>query len=117
MRFVIAILAALPLAAAGGISGKWAIDSEIAGHSVALNCTVEEKAEAKIAGTCTVKGSEGAETVKISGESKTEKFNFAFTTGSGYTLTYTGTVQGDTMKGEIEVSGASGYFTGKRSAE
>jgi hypothetical protein len=32
----------------------------------------------------------------------------------GYTLTYSGTVEGDSMNGDIEVAGATGKFTGKR---
>jgi hypothetical protein len=117
MKMGILLLAALPLAAADGIAGKWSITGDIVGHPVVLNCSVEAKAEAKIAGTCTLTGSDGTESVKISGEAKGEKFNFEFTTGSGYTLAYAGMLQGDTIQGGIEVSGASGTFTGKRSAE
>lgn len=117
MRFVL-LLAVLSLSAfAGDFAGKWTIEGEIAGHTVNMNCTVEKAADSKIAGKCQLKGSEGTETVNIAGAASAEKFNFAFTTGSGYTLEYTGTYSGDdAIKGDISVEGAAGTFTGKRAA-
>lgn len=117
MKLMFVMLGALSAAAAAGLTGKWSIEGDVAGHAVTMNCSVESKEDSKIGGSCSLKGSEGGETVKIAGESKGEKFQFAFTTSSGYTLTCTGTVQGDTIKGDIEVAGASGTFTGKRATE
>ena len=117
MRFVILVLLALPLAAASDISGKWLIEGDVTGYPVILNCSFEQKADLKIVGKCTAKGGEGTETLDISGAADGEKFKFSFTTSSGYTLEYTGTLQGDTIKGDIAVAGVTGTFTGKRSAE
>lgn len=112
MRFALLVLAALPLAAADGVSGKWNLEGDVQGNPVNLSCTVEQKADAKLTGKCTLAD---GQTVDVSGEAKDEKIKFSFT-ASGYTLNYDGTVQGDTMKGGIEVSGASGTFSGKRAA-
>jgi len=113
----ILLLAALPLAAANGAAGKWTIEGEVAGYPLNMTCSVQQDADAKLAGTCELKGNDGTENVKLAGLAKGEKIQFSFTTGSGYTLQFTGGVQSDTMKGDIEVSGASGNFTGKRVAE
>ena len=114
MKLALLILAALPLAGAGDIAGKWAMEGDVVGNPVNLDCSIEQKGEGKIGGTCTEKGGDGSESLDIAGEAKAEKFSFSFTTSSGYTLTYTGTVEGDAVKGDIEVSGANGSFTGKR---
>jgi hypothetical protein len=116
MRLALFGLAALRLAAADGLAGKWAIEADIVGNAVNMNCSFEQNAEAKIAGKCTLASSQSSETVTVAGEAKGEKFTFSLTTASGYTLHYTGALQGDVIKGEIEVSGASGTFTGKRAA-
>ena len=71
---------------------------------------ITQAADAKIAGKCQVNGSE---TTEIEGAAKDAGFKFAFTV-MGYTLTYSGTVEGDSMTGDIEVAGATGKFTGKR---
>ena len=113
MRIILLMLATLGIAAAAGVSGKWTIQGDVQGHEVNLNCTVQQDAEAKLTGKCTING---GESVDIAGDAKGEQFKFSFTAG-GYTLDYSGTVQNDTMKGGIEVSGASGTFTGKRTAE
>jgi hypothetical protein len=56
-----------------------------------------------------------ASCAEIAGTAKDADFKFSFTV-QGYTLTYTGTVEGDAMSGEIEVAGPYGKFTGKRSS-
>jgi hypothetical protein len=104
----------LPLAAAGiaaaDLSGNWTIDGDVQGNPVNLTCVVQQ-ADAKIAGKCQVNGMEATE---IEGTAKDAAFKFAFTV-QGYTLTYSGTLEGDTMTGDIEVAGATGKFSGKRS--
>jgi hypothetical protein len=55
----------------------------------------------------------GGDTVDISGEVKEDKIRLTFETG-GYKLEYSGAVSGESMKGEIQVAGATGTFTGKR---
>lgn len=113
MRFALLILAALPLAAASDLSGKWTLEGDVQGNPVNLSCSVQQKADAKLTGKCTLSN---GDTVDLAGDVSEQKIKFSFTTPSGYTLEYSGTVQGDSMKGGIEVSGASGTFTGKRAA-
>ena len=115
MRRAKLLLAALPLtvlqvAAASDMSGKWTIVGDVQGNAVNLNCLVQQDAEAKLAGTCQVNG---MEPVTIAGALKDATFRFAFT-AAGYELTYVGTVNGDTMEGEIQVAGVSGMFKGER---
>jgi hypothetical protein len=110
MRFFILVLA-LPIAAAApDLSGKWTIDGDVVGNPVSLNCAFQQSVEGKVAGKCGVNGMDPSE---IAGDVKDAEFKFSFDTG-GYTLTYTGTVQGDTVKGKIEVAGVTGTFTGTR---
>ena len=109
------MLTALPLAhatvVAADLSGNWTIDGDVQGNPVNLTCVVQQSADAKIAGKCQVSGME----TEIAGTAKDAAFKFSFTV-QGYTLTYTGTVEGDAMSGDIEVAGAYGKFTGKRSS-
>ena len=94
---------------AADLSGNWTIDGDVQGNPVGLTCVIEQS-DAKIAGKCQVNGMEATE---IDGAAKDAGFKFAFTV-MGYTLTYSGTVEGDSMNGDIEVAGATGKFTGKR---
>jgi hypothetical protein len=95
---------------AADLSGNWTIDGDVQGNAVGLACVIEQSADAKITGKCQVNGAEAAE---IDGAAKDAGFKLAFTV-MGYTLTYSGTVEGDSMNGDIEVAGANGKFTGKR---
>ena len=97
--------------AAADLSGNWTIDGDVQGNPVNLTCTVQQAADAKITGKCQVNGSE---TTELEGSAKDASFKFSFTV-QGYTLTYTGTMEGETMSGDIEVAGANGKFSGKRS--
>jgi len=115
MRLAILLLAALPLAAANRavadeMSGQWALEGDVQGNQVNLNCTFAQSADAKLAGKCVVNG---METTEIAGEVKDAGFTFSFTV-AGYTLVYTGTVMGDAVGGDIAVAGVTGKFTGKR---
>jgi len=92
------------------LSGNWTIDGDVQGNPVGLTCAVQQSADLKITGKCQINGSENAD---IEGTAKDATFKFAFTV-QGYTLTYTGTLEGETMSGDIEVAGANGKFTGKR---
>jgi hypothetical protein len=53
------------------------------------------------------------EPAEIEGTTKDAAFKFSFTV-QGYTLTYSGTIEGDTVNGDIEVAGVTGKFSGKR---
>jgi hypothetical protein len=114
MKLAGLVLMTLSLVPAGttaaDISGNWTIDGDVQGNGVGLTCVIAQSADAKIAGKCQVNGAEAAE---IEGDAKDAGFKFAFTV-MGYTLTYSGTVDGDSMNGDIEVAGATGKFTGKR---
>ncbi len=92
------------------LSGNWTIDGDVQGNPVNMTCAVQQGADAKITGKCLINGSESTE---IEGAAKDAGFKFSFTV-QGYTLTYSGTVEGDSMTGDIEVAGATGKFTGKR---
>lgn len=98
-------------AVAPDLSGRWTLDGDVQGNPVNLTCDVQHAA-ARVTGKCQVNGTE---TTEIEGSTTDAAVKFSFTV-MGYLLTYTGTVDGDTMSGAIEVSGASGTFTGKRSA-
>jgi hypothetical protein len=52
-------------------------------------------------------------TSELTGTAKGTDIRFSITV-SGYTLTYTGKMQGDSLAGDIEVAGTSGTFSGKR---
>jgi hypothetical protein len=108
---VLMTLSILPAATtAADLSGNWTIDGDVQGNAVGLTCVMAQSADATITGKCQVNGTEAAE---IDGAATDAGFKFAFTV-MGYTLTYNGTVEGDSMTGDIEVAGATGKFTGKR---
>lgn len=113
MRVVGLLLLMLPFTpvriATADLSGNWTIDGDVQGNPVAMVCAVKQDAE-KLTGKCVINGSENTE---IEGTAQDSSFKFSFTV-QGYTLTYSGTVEGETMAGDIEVAGASGKFSGKR---
>ncbi len=96
--------------AAADLSGNWTIDGDVQGNPVPLTCAIQQGADAKITGKCQIQGMD----TELEGTAKEADFTFTFTI-SGYTLTYSGKLDGDTMTGSIEVSGATGTFSGKRS--
>jgi hypothetical protein len=95
-------------AAADDVSGKWTIDGDVQGNAFTLNCAVTQAADA-LGGQCEVQGMES----ELTGIVKEADFQFSITV-SGYTLNYSGKVDGDTMAGGIEVAGANGTFNGRR---
>jgi hypothetical protein len=111
VRFLVSFLAAASLTLAADISGKWSIDGDVQGNPVNLNCaSLQQDPDGKIQGKCVING---GDTVDISGEVKEDKIRLTFETG-GYKLEYSGAVSGESMKGDIQVAGATGTFTGKR---
>src|SRR6478672_5187445 len=113
MRITILLLAGLPLMVADSIDGKWMLGGDVAGNAVNLICTMEQVNAPKFTGDCNL--NEG-KSVMLRGETKGELVKFAYTT-SVYTLSHTGRIKADTMNGEIEVEGATGTFTGKRTEQ
>ncbi len=110
LALLLAILPLAPVNAAADLSGKWTIDGDVQGNPVNMACDVTQSADLKITGKCQINGTENTE---IEGTAKEASFKFAFTV-QGYTLTYSGTLDGDTISGDIEVAGSTGKFTGKR---
>jgi|SoiMethySBSTD1v2_1073268.scaffolds.fasta_scaffold1099754_2 hypothetical protein len=110
MRLFMLVLSTLFAAADADLSGKWTISGDIVGNAVTLNCIFQQNAEAKLTGKCTVNDMEPTD---IAGDVKDAEFKFSFTT-AGYTLTYTGTLQSDAVKGSIAVAGVTGTFSGTR---
>lgn len=96
--------------AAADLSGKWAISGDVQGNAVNLDCTLAEAADATLSGRCQVNGGEMAD---VTGAVRDASIQFSFTV-AGYTLNYSGKVEGETVSGAIEVAGASGTFTGTR---
>jgi hypothetical protein len=103
-------LTVLPLAAAD-VTGHWQLKGEVAGNPILADCNLKQDA-AKLAGTCKV---EGMGAWNVAGEVQEKKITFHHDVdyaGSTYTLSYTGTFSTDVeVRGDIEVSGASGEFT------
>ena len=93
MRLARLLLIMLPLMptslAAANLSGDWTIDGDVQGNAVNLSCALKQGADAKFAGKCDVNGI----ATEIDGTVKDNDFTFAFTVG-GYSLTYTGKIQG-----------------------
>ena len=96
--------------ATADLSGKWTLNGDVQGNAVNLDCSFTEATDTKLAGRCQVNGMEA---VEVSGTVKGAVVEFSFTVG-GYTLNYSGKVDGDAMAGAIEVAGASGTFSGSR---
>jgi hypothetical protein len=99
-------------AAADDFTGKWTIDGDVQGNFFTLNCAVKQGADATLSGQCEGNGM----STELSGTVKDTDVQFSVTL-SGYSLSYTGKVQGDTVSGGIQVAGASGTFSGKRAKE
>jgi hypothetical protein len=105
------VLSLVRTGAAADLSGNWVIDGDVQGNAVSLACVVKQDA-AKVVGKCQINGTDNAD---IEGTAGDKDFKFAFTV-QGYTLTYSGTIDGDAMSGDIEVAGTTGKFSGKRSS-
>ena len=96
--------------ATADLSGKWILNGDVQGNAVTLDCAFTEAADGKLSGRCQVNGMEA---VEVSGAVKGAAIEFSFTV-AGYTLNYSGKIDGDAMAGAIDVSGASGTFSGSR---
>src|SRR4249919_1089854 len=73
MRLAILVLTAMYLSAASDMSGKWTIAGDVMGNPVNLNCSIQQNAEAKIAGMCEINGTP----VEIAGDVKDTEFKFS----------------------------------------
>ena len=110
LMMLVALTPGALVQAAPDVSGKWTIDGDVQGNAVNLKCDVQQSAQAKVSGKCEVNGTD---TVDMAGDVTDTALKFAITV-QGYTLTYTGKLDGDTVSGDIEVAGTGGTFSGKR---
>ncbi|MDQ1472273.1 MAG: hypothetical protein QOJ99_3753 [Bryobacterales bacterium] len=101
--------------AAADLTGHWSFDGDVNGSPIRLECDLKQEGT-KLEGACKSQSSD----FKLAGEVNDPKVRFSYAVdyqGSTYTLYYTGTLDSDSaMKGEIQVSGASGAFTAARQA-
>lgn len=114
MKLATLTLLILPLVPAGvaaaDLSGKWTFTGDIQGNPVTLNCALQQNAQAKLSGPCEVNAGESTD---LTGDVTDAAIRFSITV-QGYTLNYSGKVEGDTASGNIEVAGTSGTFSGQR---
>jgi hypothetical protein len=100
-------------AAAADLSGHWTFEGDVVGNPVKLECDLRQDGS-KLEGTCKTREAD----VKISGEVNDPKVRFSYATehdGNIYTLYYSGALDSAAgMKGEIQVSGVTGTFTGRK---
>ena len=116
MKRMIALLlfASLP-AWADDVSGVWKVDGLIADHPITPTCTLKQT-DKQISGSCQV--SDHVQTIEGSVNEKqvTWKYDQQYE-GTVYTLTYTGTLDSNTLiKGTVtaDPSDTSGDFTAKK---
>jgi hypothetical protein len=97
------------------VAGTWVLEVETSAGSGTPTFTFKQEGE-KIEGD--YKGALGE--AKVTGTVKGNTISFWFTVeaqGASGKVTYDGTVDGDTMKGKVDMAAmAEGTFTGKRSS-
>jgi hypothetical protein len=92
------------------ISGNWTFEVDLGGNSGSPMFTFKQEGE-KLTGT--YKGQFGE--AKLTGKVKGKEIEFSFDIEGGK-VTYTGTIEKDTMKGKCTYADqASGTWTGKKS--
>src|SRR5262249_44390228 len=112
LHVVMILVAAIPVAAADALSGKWKVHQSIAGNDSDMPCTFTQTGD-DLAGTCDA----ASGTVKISGKVSENKVTWTVQTeynGSPLTLKYSGTLASATkMTGTVTVDpyGVDGEFT------
>ena len=95
------------------ISGKWVLSVELGDLGGGDPSFVFKQEGTKLTGTYS--GALGE--AEITGTVEGNKFEFSFGSDEAGTVTYEGTIDGDTMKGTCVYGDfADGTFTGKRSA-
>ncbi|HEU5021558.1 MAG TPA: hypothetical protein VFT60_06695 [Bryobacteraceae bacterium] len=97
--------------ASTGISGNWTFTGDVVGNPVNMKCALKQE-EAKISGSCNYDSGDAAPTTgSVSGETVTFQ-----NSAQNYDITYTATLDAarTSMKGDIEVAGVTGNFTGAK---
>lgn len=108
-------LAARPIAQGVNVSGEWAMTVNTDNGPIAATLVFTQDGD-KITGS--VKGEQGELTLEGSVKEKTVSFSFLYPTpdGNALSVTMTGAVEGDTIKGTYDAGGvASGDWTATKS--
>jgi hypothetical protein len=95
-----------------GIVGTWTINTSLAGNAISSDCTFDIEGT-KLSGSCGLMG----QTSKLTGElnGNAIKFSYGVTfSGTDLDFAFTGTLDGNSMKGSITVFGMSSEFTGTK---
>jgi hypothetical protein len=107
------VLSSLVLVAQANVTGKWLFDVQTDAGSGTPTITLKQDGE-KLTGHYSGQLGENDITGTIKGNAITFGFSGDFG-GQAAKVTYTGTVEKDTMKGTVDLAGmATGTFTGKK---
>jgi hypothetical protein len=107
------VFASLSVFAQANLTGKWVLNVQTDAGSGTPTVTLKQDGD-KLTGHYSGQLGE----TDITGSVKGNEFTFGFSgdaQGQQFKVTYTGTVEKDTMKGTLDLGGmASGTFTGKK---
>ena len=113
-KYALTLLAGAVLPAlAADVSGRWNLDGDVQGNPIKAACDLKQDGT-QLTGTCKA---EDHDPWKVAGKVEESKITFSYDVeheGQTYTLVYTGTIDGNSMKGDIEVAGVAGEFTAKK---
>lgn len=110
---VVVVVSSLALVAQANVTGKWILDVQTDAGSGTPTITLKQDGE-KLTGHYSGQLGEAELTGTIKGNAITFGFE-ADLQGTAAKVTYTGTVDKDTMKGTLDLAGmATGTFTGKK---
>jgi hypothetical protein len=111
---LLACLATLPLAAAHHVNGTWVLTVDLGGQGGDATFELEETEAGKLTGTYS--GAVGS--ADVTGTVEGAKVTFSFDSPQAGKITYTGTVDGDSMEGTCEYGQlGTGTFKGSRKSE
>jgi hypothetical protein len=107
------VLSSIALSAQSDVTGKWVLDVQTDAGAGTPTITLKQDGE-KLSGHYSGQLGEA----ELTGSIKGNGFSFSFSgdaQGQQFKVTYTGTVEKDTMKGTLDLAGmATGTFTGKK---
>lgn len=115
-RFLLATVVAMlaPLALANGLVGKWTITFEGAQGTRTNELTVVEADDGYTGSLVGQRGTTELASISVDGESFSFSFTMQTPAAGELAITYSGTVSGDTMSGNIETPMGGIPFTGVR---
>ena len=109
----VVVFSSLTLAAQSNVTGKWVLDVQTDAGTGTPTITLKQDGE-KLTGHYSGQLGEAELTGTIKGNAITFGFQGDLQ-GTAAKVTYTGTVEKDTMKGTVDLAGmATGTFTGKK---